>query len=417
MDRIKSNIGNVRSRFVHRWTDAFEYKEFYSPEGFYSHPDYRYCDFIVVTSLLNADTLKYICEGLIDRNCQRLEKKAFTFPCLWKHDAEHLRPSRSMIDGCNHIPNFAILALDYDITPEEFKVIMDANPTQESKLVIQIQRQDEILHQQRILKTEAARKRAEEQEAKRRLEEKRRYNINNQHRNDSRITFDTCSDNYSFEGETLDNIKFVINTLFPEFDRAKYIETQQRETHIDFNTILRQWKEKSKKTQEQEHSLHSSVDYWFRTGYQNEESCFKLFKEFADAKAIFPYRTNWHIYDTNTRLAGTIDLATQNEDGSLIIYLLTTKSNIVRNGITIKFNDNGVTAKSPISNVSDTLYSRMALELNMLKHILETYYGFIISEMRLGVFNDSNSKPYILRIPEMKSETCKILETRSDIIF
>lgn len=417
LDRIKLNIGELKSRFVHKWDEAFEYKKFYYSESFYSHPDYRYCDFIVVTSLLNADTLKLICNSLIGRNCQRLEKKNFTLPYLWQHDAEHLRPSCSMIDGCNHIPNFAILALDYDITPEEFKAIMDVNPTQESKLGFQIQRQDEILQQQRILKAEVARKRAEEQEAKRRLEEKRRYNIRNQHHKDSRIVFDSCSGGYSVDGETLDNIKYVINTLFPEFDKAKYIEMQQQETHQDYNTILSQLKEKSKKTQTQEQSLHSSVDYWFRTGYPNEDICFKLFKEFADSKAIFPYRTNWHIYDTNARLAGTIDLTTQNSDGSLIIYLLTTRSYIIRNGMPIKINENGVTAKSPISNVSDTLYSRIALELNILKYILETYYGQTISEMRLGVFNDSNSKPYILRIPEMKSEAGKIIETRNDLIF
>ena len=53
----------------------------------------------------------------------------------------------------------------------------------------------------------------------------------------------------------------------------------------------------------------------------------------------------------------------------------------------------------------------------MLKYILETHYGYMVNELRLGVFNENNSKPYILRIPILKSETDKLIELRSDIIF
>ena len=46
LERIKVNMGNLKNKHVHTWVDAMGYKKFYSSDGYYSHPDFRYSDFI-----------------------------------------------------------------------------------------------------------------------------------------------------------------------------------------------------------------------------------------------------------------------------------------------------------------------------------------------------------------------------------
>lgn len=420
LDRIKSNMGDLKSKHTHKWDEAFDFKEFYTSQQYYSHPDYRYCDFIVLTSNLDADTINYICSALVGRNSQKLNERHWQEPIYHNFLNYNNKPHSqccSMIGGCYHIPNFTIITLDYDITPEELYKLIEANLEQKGKLHIQTERENSILRLHREQVAEVARKRDAEHEAKRREEERRKFNQRNSHHRDTDIRFDNQTQQYTCSNQTLDNLKFFISTLFPNFDKTKYLERGKRETNQDYDTILKQWREKAEKTKQQERELRSNIDYWFRTGHVLSDRSFVLFKEFANNQGIFPFRTNWHIYDLDTRIAGSVDLATQNIDGALILYALTTRSHIIDNGLPIKNNEDDITAKEPISNIPDTLYYRFAMELNMLKYILEKHYGYTVRELRLGVFNKSNSKPYILRMPILKSETDKLIELRSDIIF
>lgn len=420
MERIKANMGNLKAKYVHTWVDAMEHKKFYSSSGYYSHPDYRYSDFIITTSQLNADILRVICSSIVGSNCQELENRGWHIPIrptISTHAFDTHYQYLSMVRGCDHVPNFTILALDYDITSEEFLSLIENNPSQKVKFAKQIERENIILEEHRKQIEEAAQKQEQELKAKREEEERRRFNRHNGHYRDSDIRFDSQTQQYTCCNQKLDNLKFFINTLFPNFDKTKYLERRKMETNQDYETILKQWKEKAERTKQQERELRSNIEYWFRTGHVLSNKSFVLFKEFADNQGIFPFRTNWHIYDLDTRIAGSVDFATQNNDGTLILYALTTRSHIIDNGIPIKNNEDNITAKEPISNIPDTLYYRFAVELNMLKYILETHYGYMVNELRLGVFNENNSKPYILRIPILKSETDKLIELRSDIIF
>ena len=83
-----------------------------------------------------------------------------------------------------------------------------------------------------------------------------------------------------------------------------------------------------------------------------------------------PYRTEWMVYHEELRLAGSIDMIFENEDGSLQIYDWKRCKEISYDSYYGK-----AAITSCISHLPDTNFWHYSLQLNVYKNILEIKYG------------------------------------------
>ena len=118
--------------------------------------------------------------------------------------------------------------------------------------------------------------------------------------------------------------------------------------------------------------------------YDSPEWCYFLefTRAFPDLK---PYRTEWRIYDEDIKLAGSIDMVYENEDGTLSIYDWKRCKEISK---TNAFKKHAKTAC--INYLPDTNFWHYSLQLNTYKAILERKYGKIIKDLYLVQLHEEN---------------------------
>lgn len=107
-----------------------------------------------------------------------------------------------------------------------------------------------------------------------------------------------------------------------------------------------------------------------------------------------PYRTEWMIYDEDLKLAGSIDMVYENQDGSLSIYDWKRAKEIS------KFNSfNKFASTSCIDHLPDSNYWHYALQLNTYKAILERKYNKVVKELYLVRLHPESEERTFERIP------------------
>ena len=140
-----------------------------------------------------------------------------------------------------------------------------------------------------------------------------------------------------------------------------------------------------------------------------QESCIeweyflKFVKDFPHLK---PYRTEWMIYDEDLKLAGSIDMVYENEDGTLCIYDWKRAKEIT------KYNNFKEYAKTEcIKHLPNTNYWHYSLQLNTYKRILERKYGKKVTDLYLVRLHPNNeNKSYDLI-------KCADLSREIDLLF
>jgi len=112
------------------------------------------------------------------------------------------------------------------------------------------------------------------------------------------------------------------------------------------------------------------------------------FLEFTRAfPELKPYRTEWRIYDEDIKMAGSIDMVYENEDGTLSIYDWKRCKEISK---VSAFKKHAKTAC--INYIPDTNFWHYSLQLNTYKAILERKYGKTIRDLYLVQLHEENPK-------------------------
>lgn len=128
-----------------------------------------------------------------------------------------------------------------------------------------------------------------------------------------------------------------------------------------------------------------------------------------DNPHLKPYRTEWMIFDEDLKLAGSIDMIYENEDGTLSIYDWKRSKEIT------KINNWNQYATNPlISHMPDTNFWHYALQLNTYKTILERKYGKKIKELYLVRLhpNAPDNTYELLEVPILEKEMNDLFEER-----
>ena len=126
-----------------------------------------------------------------------------------------------------------------------------------------------------------------------------------------------------------------------------------------------------------------------------------------------PYRTEWMVYDEDLKLAGSIDMVYQNDDGSLDIYDWKRVKEISYSN---NFGDTATTAC--ITHIDNTNYWHYSLQLNTYKYILEKKYGKTVRNLRLVVLHpEAECNNYqVVDCAEMTNEIKSLMELRKTMI-
>ena len=114
-------------------------------------------------------------------------------------------------------------------------------------------------------------------------------------------------------------------------------------------------------------------------GLLDECNQFDEFIAFQEATGLVPIRTEWYIYDEDTRIAGYIDMLFMNSKGGYEIYDWKRVKEIKKTGFT-------PLKHSALCHLGDCNYWHYTIQLNLYKYILETKYDMKIDGMYLVEF-------------------------------
>jgi hypothetical protein len=131
-------------------------------------------------------------------------------------------------------------------------------------------------------------------------------------------------------------------------------------------------------------------------------------KDFPELK---PYRTEWIIYDEDTKISGSIDMVYENPDGTLSIYDWKRSKNITRIN-----NFNRFALPQSICHLPDTNFWHYAMQLNTYKFIIEKNYGKKIADLFLvRLHPDAEEKNYeLIQLPDLTNEMKDLFKERTE---
>ena len=128
-----------------------------------------------------------------------------------------------------------------------------------------------------------------------------------------------------------------------------------------------------------------------------------------DTPNLKPYRTEWMIYHEELKLAGSIDMVYENEDGTLSIYDWKRSANITKINAWNKF-----ALSKFICHLPDSNFWHYALQLNTYRKIIQEKYGKQVTRLCLvRLHPDCEDETYeLLNVPILEKEICDLFEER-----
>ena len=233
------------------------------------------------------------------------------------------------------------------------------------------------------------------------------YNIVNVHQKDAKIIH--RDSHYFMNTKQLIGVTKIIFNFFPQFDAEYWAEIKAPLMGKTPQQLLEEWDRKGKESSEAGTKLHQRIDeYYHHKEVQAEDKEYLLFKQFANAYKLNPYRSEWAIYDEDSGIVGVVDFLDYS-NGEYILYDWKRSEKVVEGGQPItknKFDEYGL---KPIENVPNTDYWHYALQLSFYRYILEKNYGIRIKESRLVVLHPTLNLPVVLTTPYMIDEVNKII--------
>jgi len=252
--------------------------------------------------------------------------------------------------------------------------------------------------------------------------------VHNHHQRDDFIQFFeedhkyiiTCDKESKYTSVTTWN-----HSHFPHFDADKVIQNMKKgrawkEGHkywgLTDEQIKAQWDENRNAVSGAGTEMHFQIECFMnnphlKKGYRHKDLLgemesnsmgsveWKYFLEFVQSYPdLKPYRTEWTIFDEDLKLAGSIDMVYENDDGSLSIYDWKRAKDISRINT---FNKYAITPT--ICHMPDSNFWHYALQLNTYKAILTRKYNKTVKDLYLvRLHPDAEERTYeLIRLPDL----------------
>ena len=271
-------------------------------------------------------------------------------------------------------------------------------------------------------------KRAAEPTTLRTCAKKGKLEESNPHQFDKRLGFEEAGHVYYWDGDNIKDIggtscTTIIKSFFTPFNaqhciRAitrgrKYLTDPDYKYYKKTNKeILDMWEQNRDDAASAGTQFHLDVELSYNgIDVENDTKEWKQFQMFEKSrdKTMLPFRTEWMIYDTELRVAGSMDMVFKNSDGTFSIYDWKRSK-----AIKIKNSKKG---NFPLQHVADCNYMHYALQLNLYKYILENNYDVKISSLVLIVCHPVQNGFKKIVCPDMQEEIKDMLDLRRLSLF
>jgi len=271
-----------------------------------------------------------------------------------------------------------------------------------------------------------------------------KLSIENAHALDQHIEFYEDTHKYiilSDKDSTYTSVTTLIHSQFEKFNSDKIIDRmmkgknwneQNKYFGMSKQQIKAQWSQNALEVSSQGTLLHFYIEQFMNLSHpENKTDCthedlreiylstspfdnpiiesieWTYFMNYIDTFSKFiPFRTEWTIFDTELKLAGSIDMIYKNPDGTLMIYDWKRCKEITKNNPFNKYSINPC-----LDTVPDTNFWHYSLQLNIYKYIIEKNYDFKISSMVLVQLHPTNKNYQTIKVPDL---TFTVLELVND---
>ena len=241
-------------------------------------------------------------------------------------------------------------------------------------------------------------------------------NLVNAHSRDAGVTFEPLEHKYTIDGYNgpVRSVTEVVEDSFERFDEVYWSERKAPGMGITPEELRRRWREKAEKAAALGTEMHDRIErYYNGEDCMSDDPAYRLFKIFASAVQLHPYRTEWRIYDEDYGVAGTLDFITRDpSDGRFEIFDWKRTDRIIEGGAAVTVSRYGKSGLHPVAHVPDCTYMHYALQVSIYRYILERKYGINVVRGRLGIFHPSYSRPYIVDVPYLRSEAAAVISHR-----
>ena len=247
----------------------------------------------------------------------------------------------------------------------------------------------------------------------------------NSHERDALIEFEEGPHIYKIRGDSSQYTSVTTwnHSHFEHFDADTIINKMMNSKNWKTNKyygmtkeeIITQWDASRDEASSAGTNLHYDIECYYNNCPNDNDSLeYSYFLKFAeDFKNLKPYRTEWMIWHEDIKIAGSVDMIFEQEDGTLLIYDWKRSKEITK---TTGFNKYATT--ECISHLPDTNYWHYCLQLNVYKRILEEKYGKRVEGLFLVCLHPNNKNQSYLRIPcaDLQSEVGELFEMRKKVV-
>lgn len=241
------------------------------------------------------------------------------------------------------------------------------------------------------------------------------YNELNSYPRDRYLKFDAGSHTYTVGDLTLTSVTNIVEDCFPKFDADYWALRKAPAMGLTPDELKAMWEANAAHSRALGTTMHEKIErYYLGEDSGDDGDAFTLFRHFAAAERLYPYRTEWRIYMEEYGVAGTLDFLERRPDGTFNIYdWKRSKKLIAADGSVETSNRFGKRGFFPVNHLEDCSYHHYSLQLSIYRYILEHAYGIRVSQLKLGVFHPDYSLAYIIPVPYLCHEAESVLQTHA----
>ena len=221
------------------------------------------------------------------------------------------------------------------------------------------------------------------------------------------LHFETGSHTYTVNNESYASVTTVVNSCFSTFVADEVLAKMKNKSKypgMSNAEIKAKWAADAKIAQDIGTQMHLTIERYYKNEALEEEMHtpeILNFMKFAATTVLIPHEIEWRVYNSDVKLAGTLDFSALNSDGTIDLYDWKCCKDLGLNN-TYKYSH-------VIPHLPDTKYWKYTIQLNLYKFLVESKYNKKVRKMYLVCFHPS-APYYKLEVADMQVHIPQILE-------
>ncbi len=216
---------------------------------------------------------------------------------------------------------------------------------------------------------------------------------------------------YQLDDQKYTSVTTLVHKCFEVFDADKILAKMRiKGTKYEGMTkeeIKEMWNENALEAQQQGTQMHSVIERYYKKEpiTKKEWACPELeqFKRFTEMNPLTPHGVEWCIYMESVKLAGTIDFAALNEDGTLDLYDWKRSKQMDVHNSFHKYSH-------VVPHIPDTNFGHYTVQLNLYKYMIEQKYNKKVRSMYLVCMYPSQLSFQQYEVQDIQNDIPTILQ-------